>query len=245
MSKQQPRRRIFALDYARAIALVGMAIYHFTYDLTWFGLVPPGTATRGSWAIFARIVAGSFIFIAGISLHLAHRDGLRLRAWSRRFAVLLAAAAAVSAATYLAIPSRFVYFGILHSIAFSGLVGLAFLRVPAPITLLAVLAVALAPRVLGGMPMFDTVWLAWLGLSPWFPPAVDYVPVFPWLAPFLAGMGVAKIADRFGIWERLTTTAPSRMGRVLAWPGEHSLVVYLVHQPVLIGLLYVTIWMLR
>ena len=62
------RGRVDALDLARTLALICMAIYHFTYDLEMFGYIAPHTAVTGGWAIFARMIAGSFLFMVGISL---------------------------------------------------------------------------------------------------------------------------------------------------------------------------------
>ncbi len=146
--------RIAALDIARTVALIGMAIYHFTYDLEMFGHLAPGTAVTGFWAIFARLVAGSFLFLAGISLWLAHGRAIRWRAFARRFAMIAGAALLVTLATRLALPESFVFFGILHSIAAASLIGLAFLRLPAGLTLAAaagILAIARLPH----NPAFD------------------------------------------------------------------------------------------
>lgn len=226
--------RIAALDVARTVALIGMAIYHFTYDLEMFGHIPPGTAVTGFWAMFARLVAGSFLFLAGISLWLAHGNGIRWRGFARRFAMIAGAALLVTIGTRLAMPQTFVFFGILHSIAAASLFGLAFLRLPAAFTLAAAAGVFAISR-LPHNASFD-VPLFWpLGLSTNAPPAIDYVPLFPWLAPFLAGLALAKLGSAAGLRSRLMrNTAPGPF----TWPGRHSLAIYLIHQPVLIGLVW-------
>ncbi|WP_137699926.1 heparan-alpha-glucosaminide N-acetyltransferase [Marimonas lutisalis] len=231
-------RRIIALDLARSAALLLMAVFHFTYDLEMFGLIAGGTIASPPWRLFAECIAGSFIFLSGISLWLAHAQGLRWRAFWRRLAVVGAAAALVSAATLIAMPQVFVYFGILHCIAVSGLVGVLFLRLPAVVTLLAAVAVWMAPEYLQD-PAFNQPWLYWSGLATQVRPAMDFVPVLPWLAPALAGLALARLADGAGLFERLRGGGtPARAWRWLAWPGRHSLMVYLLHQPVLMGLVW-------
>ncbi|SIO04542.1 Uncharacterized membrane protein [Rhodovulum sp. ES.010] len=227
--------RIPAIDHARAAALLGMGVFHFAYDLEMFGHLAPGTVVSGGWRTFSILVAGSFLFLAGVSLHLAHGRRLRWRAFARRLAMVGGAAGLVTLGTFAVFPERFVYFGILHAIAVSCVIGLAFLRLPAFLTLIAAAAVIALPRPLGP----DRPWLDWTGLTATPRPSVDFEPVFPWLAPFLAGLALARLGSAAGLWARLRPVdRPNRLSRTLAWPGRHSLALYLVHQPVLIGLVW-------
>ena len=141
-------RRIVGLDIGRSVALLAMASYHFCYDLEAFGYLPPGTMVSGWGAIFARAIAASFLFLVGIGLYLAHGRGIRWRPFWGRFAQIGAAAALITLATWYVQGQRFIFFGILHSIALSSLIGLAFLRLPALLTLIIAAGVWLAPRYL-------------------------------------------------------------------------------------------------
>ncbi|MDQ2091475.1 heparan-alpha-glucosaminide N-acetyltransferase [Marimonas arenosa] len=230
--------RIVALDLARSAALLAMVVFHFTFDLEMFGLIARGTIGSPPWQLFAQCIAGSFIFLSGVSLWLAHSGGVRPRAFLRRLALVAGAAALVTLATRIAVPEIFVFFGILHCIAVAGVVGLAFLRLPSGVTLAAAAAVWVAPGFLTG-PGFDHPWLIWTGLATQVPPTLDFVPVFPWAGPALAGLAVARLADRGGLIEPLRQAGPPQaVMRWLAWPGRHSLIVYLVHQPVLMSLVW-------
>lgn len=225
--------RIWLIDLTRSLALLGMAAFHFTYDLEMFGQVAPGTASSGFFWYLARGVAGSFIALAGVSLWLAHGRGLRWRAFGRRWLVLALAAAAVSLATRFAMPQAWVFFGILHAIALFSLLGLAFLRLPTGLILLAGAAVLWGGAVLPGLLEWNDPTLRFLGLGSLRSATVDFEPVFPWFGPFLLGLGAAKALDR--LWPRIALLqGPGWMG----WPGRHSLAVYLIHQPMLIGLLW-------
>jgi uncharacterized membrane protein len=231
--------RIAAVDIARTLALAGMVVFHFSRDLEMFGLLPPGATLFGGWALFARLVAGSFLFLAGVSLWLAHGRRLRWGSFLRRLCVIAAAAALVTAATWAAMPQAFIFYGILHSIAVASVAGLAFLRLPAALTL-AVAAAVFALPWLWQSPAFNAPWLVWTGLGTEVPRTLDFEPLFPWLAPFLAGLALARLADRAGLRARLAALPANatRAARALAWPGRHSLAIYLIHQPVLIGLLW-------
>lgn len=228
-------RRIVAVDVARTAALAGMVLFHFTRDLEQFGLIPAGTSMTGVWALLARGVAGSFLFLAGFSLWLAHGQGIRWSAFLRRLGVLAAAAGLVTVATLVAMPDAFIFFGILHSIAAASVIGLVFLRLPVAVTLLAAAAVFILPQVWRSG-FFDAPWLVWTGLSVTVPRTLDFEPVFPWLAPFLAGLALARMLAGAGL---LPQAVAGKGWHWLGWPGRHSLAIYLLHQPVLIGAIWV------
>jgi uncharacterized membrane protein len=236
--------RLALIDVARTVALLGMAVFHFVFDLELFGYLEPGTTVTGGWALFARLVAGSFLFLSGVSLVLAHGTAIRWPGVWRRLGKLVVAAALVSLGTYVAFPQAFVFFGILHSIALCGLIGLALIRVPGVVLLLLAVAVVAVDRSVT-LEALNSRWLAWTGLHAVNPWAVDFVPVFPWLGAVLAGMGAAKLAAAAGLWDRARAVPAGPWLRRLAWPGRNSLVIYLVHQPVLIGLVWAVTMGLR
>ena len=233
-------RRFIWLDILRGAALLAMASYHFTWDLADFGYLAADFPSTGWPRIYARTIASTFLFLAGLSLYRSHRHGIRWRSFALRFGRITAAAALVTIATYLVIPRGFVFFGILHQMALASLIGLLFLRVPAVITA----AIALVIIVIPQFYQFDALnpaWFWWIGLSAQTRVSFDYVPLFPWLGPFLLGMVLARLG---GQWLDLRQNAPgisvtNPVKTLLSFLGRHSLVFYLVHQPVLIAMLYV------
>ena len=102
----QPKGRIDAIDIARGAALVAMAIYHFAWDLEFFGYAPPAMTAVGGWKLFARCIASSFLFLVGVSLFLGHGKGIRWAGFLRRLAMVAGAALAISIVTYIAMPER-------------------------------------------------------------------------------------------------------------------------------------------
>ena len=232
-----PTERLLGLDIARSAALLGMVCFHIVFDLQMFGHLPFGTTLHPVFYWHARLVAGSFLFLAGVSLWLAHGQGIRWPAFWRRWIKLAAAAGLVTIATYAALPEYFVYFGILHSIAASSLIGLLVLRLPA--TALAALGAAImAASYILPSPAFNAPLLRFIGLATEPAMTVDFEPLIPWVGPFLLGLASAKWASARGLLHRFALPETPMLRR-LAWPGQHSLVIYLVHQPILIALIWV------
>ncbi len=232
--------RLVGLDLVRTAALVSMVAYHFTYDLDLFGLIPRYTSVTGFFWWHARATAGSFIFLAGLSLWLAHGGGIRWPAFWRRLARIAAAAALVTVATRIAMPQMTIFYGILHSIAVSSLVALAVLRLPALVTLALAAAAFALPLVLQAEAFNG--WMIWTGLGTAKPITADFLPFFPWIAPMLAGVAAGRLMTRFGLWSWLAAPA-TPLTRALAWPGKHTLAIYLIHQPLLIGAFNLWYWL--
>jgi uncharacterized membrane protein len=218
--------RVLAVDAARGAALVGMIVYHAVWDLGLLGLADPPPAEAPGWRLFARIVAASFLVLVGVSLVLASRNGLDRRRYLRRLAAIGAAAAAVTTVTFFAVPNGVVVFGILHHVVVASVLALPFLRAPLWIVIGTALAVLAAPAVV------DQPGLGLIGLGALSWPSVDHVPLFPWFSAVLAGIALARLGP-------LRVRVPdTRTMRALAAFGRRSLIVYLVHQPVLLGVLW-------
>lgn len=239
MSPDLPQpSRLIALDVARTLALIAMVIFHFTFDLALFGYIAADTMQQPFWYYFARTIAGSFLFMVGISLWLSHRQGIRWPVVWRRFGKIAAAAALVTVASFWLVPGGPIWFGILHAIALTSLIGLLVLRLPWPVTLMlavAIFAAAWGPR----FAALDPLWLVWTGLAESRPAMGDYVPLIPWTAPVLAGVAFAR-AFRVDQWRR---QVPSRRMRAFTLPSRHSLLVYLLHQPIMISLFSAWVWL--
>ena len=214
-----------------------MASYHTLWDLGHLRLTAENYAGTPAGRLAAELIAGTFLVLVGIGFVLMNGGGIRLRPTLLRLARISAAALAVTLGTWVAFPDAFVFFGILHCIAVASVLGLPFLFLPAPITALVAAAVITAPHILRA-PFLDAPALLFLGLGTVTPRTNDYVPLFPWFGLVLVGIVLGRIcvprltASRLGAWRPASTVA---RGAVFA--GRHSLAIYLIHQPVLLGLL--------
>lgn len=238
MNEAEAPRRIALLDVVRGVALVAMAIFHGAWDVSFLRLVRFDPGESFGWTLFARLIAGTFLAVSGISLVLATRNGIRLKAYFRRLALVAAAAVLVSAATWFVMPQGWVFFGILHQIALAGVLALPFLRAPTPAIAAASAFFLMLPHLFRAE-IFATPALWWVGLAPLPPPSFDYVPVFPWFGIVLAGVLAGRLGLQFELDRRLAAWTPRHWpGRLLALGGRHSLLVYLVHQPILFGFFF-------
>ncbi len=227
-------RRIALLDVVRGIAIVAMVVYHAAFDLRMQGLIAVDVENSFGWTLLARLTAGTFLFVVGISLVLAVRRGFNWRPYLKRLLWIAAGAGLVTISTWWFDPSTYVRFGILHQIAFASIVALPLaLFVSSLVIALVALAIFGARWMLVGEALNEWPW--WLtGLAANNPSMVDFVPPFPWLGVVLLGVLAGRVVSRHQ--ETLASwKAESRLAAVLGLAGRWSLVIYLVHQPLLVG----------
>jgi len=228
--RRQQAPRVEGLDALRGVAIVAMVVYHFCFDLRYFGVARWDFEHDIRWLAARTLILSSFLLIAGISAALARRDPAADARWPRHVAVIGGAALLVTAASAMMFPRSFIWFGVLHAIALSLL--LARPLIDRPRAAVAAGVIVIAAGVMLSSQHFDNRMLGWLGFMTGKPMTEDYVPLFPWSGVLFLGIaaGHALVASNF------TMLAPlARMPRALRFLGRHSLAVYLVHQPLLLG----------
>jgi uncharacterized membrane protein len=224
--------RLPGLDALRGLAILAMAAYHFGFDLRWFGLARFDLEHDARWIAARSMILGSFLLVAGASLVLASQRADFAQRFLVRLAQIVAAALLVSVASRLAFPATWIWFGVLHAIAVS--LVLAWPLAGRPRLALALgVAIVLAGLALANR-TFDAPPLNWVGFMTHKPATEDYVPLFPWAGLVLVGVALGHaLRARPGVLDPL-----ARLPRALRFLGRHSLVIYLVHQPLLIALLW-------
>jgi len=227
-----PGARVVAVDALRGLAIVAMVAYHFSFDLALFRLARFDFEHDPFWLAARATIVATFMALVGVSLVLADRQGVAPAKRWRRIGAIAACALVVSAASYAMFPRTWITFGILHAIAVSSIAAWPLVRFPR-----AALALGIAIVVAGlvvAHPAFDAPWLSWIGFTTRPPATEDYVPLFPWLGVALAGITLGDALARRAFKPLdLVARAPA----VLRWLGRHSLAIYMVHQPILIGAL--------
>ena len=228
------KARIWELDALRGLCILGMIGIHFTFDLTaLYGILdweyPPAFSFLMDWGGVA------FFLISGVCATLGSRC-------VRRGLTVLGCGLVVSAVTAgmyllgLADPAVIIYFGVLHCLGLCMILWHFLGKLPTPV--LGVLGVILTGLGLWFRTrLVQTRWLVWLGLLYEGFTTSDYFPVLPYLGFFLLGAVLGR-----KLYKNKTTLLPG-MGsglpaRVLQWIGRWSLPIYMLHQPILTGIIF-------
>jgi uncharacterized membrane protein len=234
--------RLWEVDTIRGVAVILMIGYHLVFDLAFFG-VYAGDIYSTPWQIVARSIGTTFILVMGLSLTLRyHRlapalDRRRLLGqYLWRGATLFGWGMVITAVTYLVLGRGFVVFGILHLMGLSTILAFPFLRSRWASLAGGMVVIGLGVY-LGNVKVLHP-WLLWLGVRQLGRGMVDYYPIFPWFGFALLGVFVGlslypRGVRRFVLPE-LSHTVPIR---ALTYLGSHSLPIYLIHQPILLGFL--------
>jgi uncharacterized membrane protein len=232
-----PYHRLQSVDILRGIAIALMILYHFSYDLAYFGFAQFDFYNDPFWLHARTLILSLFLFVVGVSLVLAAGRRLRLRTYLMRLGYIVAGAALISLSSYLMFGPRWIFFGVLHFIAVASILGLAFVRSPR-LALLAGTGLIVLDGVFSHV-FFDQPALQWLGLMTYKPPTEDYVPLIPWFGVVLLGICAGHRLLRHPVARPLVHgQSGSSPARWLAFAGRHSLVIYLLHQPLLVGSLW-------
>jgi uncharacterized membrane protein len=234
--------RLWEIDLFRGIAILMMVLFHTVFDISYFGIAPFNVST-GFWRYFAYATASLFLFIVGVSLIISHDkamqkiSGLFLTLkFVYRGAFIFALGLLVTLGTWLYMGEGFVIFGILHLIGISVMLSPFFFRFKRLNILIGLAFIAVGWIISG---MTGPAILLPLGVIPAGFASVDYTPLFPWFGFVLIGMGAGEFLYTAGERRFKIPQIPELIVTPLSFLGRHSLLIYLVHQPVIILLLAV------
>lgn len=244
LTERRPRLgRLDRLDALRGLAMVWMTAFHFSFDLNYFGWIRQDFYRDPVWTWQRTVILSLFLLCAGAGQAIASHQGQSWQRFWRRWAQVAGCALLVSAGSYVMYPQSFIYFGVLHGIALMMLIVRLTAGWGAWLWLLGALAIVLkfvATGVIEGdaaLQFLNTRPWNWLGLISVKPVTEDYVPLIPWLGLMWWGAAAAQWSLRHRP-ALLNGPLPGPL-RWLAWLGTWSLLYYLLHQPVMIGLLEV------
>jgi len=217
------------LDSWRGFAIILMIIFHTCYDINYVKWLDLDFYHNDVWLIFRIIIVSLFSYTMGISLFFTHCKKIQIKHIKKRLLILGGSALLISIVTYIVFGDRFIFFGILHFMALASVVGVFFLRF------------GYWNIALGGMVIiigsffqhtaFNTPFLQWLGMMTYKPATEDYTAFFPWFGVVLLGIYTGQYIYKNG--DKLSDKVEKYT--LIQRLGQHSLLIYLVHQPIIFG----------
>ncbi|MBN1861759.1 MAG: DUF1624 domain-containing protein [Candidatus Thermoplasmatota archaeon] len=236
--------RFWEIDALRGIAIIMMIGYHFLFDLVFFDIVRVDLSALPVLLVLYPIDA-LFLTLVGISLTLSfsrvqrtlNRNGL-LKKFFKRGIMIFCYGLLITLVTWVYPHDGFIVFGVLHCIGLSILLAYPFLKTRF-IALIGGVFCIIFGILLQNTFSVDFPWLLWLGVVPSDFYTLDYFPLLPWFGVVLFGVFLGN-----SLYKNNTRVVPINdhsqfIGlRLLCFLGKHSLVIYLLHQLIIIGLLY-------
>ncbi|MBR9682577.1 MAG: DUF1624 domain-containing protein [Candidatus Aenigmarchaeota archaeon] len=230
-------KRFWEIDSLRGIAIVAMVISNFVTDLLFFDLYKPGLLA-GFWNLFAYATATTFILLVGISMTLSYsrtKNGAWMK-YIKRGLMIFSLGVLITLVTYMFMGPGYILFGVLHLIGLSVILSVPFLKlrnlnlwIGSALIFLGILMKTFT---------VDFPWLLWLGFIPKGFASVDYFPILPWFGVVLIGIYLGNMFYPKGKRLFKLNERKDSIIKLLSYLGRNSLLIYLIHQPILIGLLY-------
>lgn len=219
-SALKPTKRSAFLDVYRGSAVLLMIAFHFCWDLRNFGFMEYSIYDP-FWVYFRSLIITLFLTAVGWSTYLALAKDSNPSFWKRDIKLFISAAA-ISLATYLAVPNQWIYFGILHFIFVASLIIRPLARWP------------IASAFVGATIILIYHSTNWLYFPNAFSTITNYIALpqktldivfpFPWI-------GVVLIGPLLGYlnWHRYSIPN-NLLSQTLAFMGRYALPIYLTHQ---------------
>lgn len=237
-------KRFWEIDFLRGIAVGMMLIYHFLVDLEY---MKPGTAITHTlfWNSFQKVTASLFLILAGLSMVLRYQrykpsfyafglTGIKIFGWGCLITII----------TKLVIPEGYVVFGILHLIGLSMILAyplIHFKKASLWIGFITIIVGVFINRL-----TFPFAVFVWLGVTPDYFSSIDYFPLFPWFG--LVAMGIF-LGHALYSGERPAFHLPDyssvKLIHYICLLGKHTLAIYLIHQPIFLGGIYLCLHLAR
>lgn len=239
-------KRYTVLDCLRGVAIISMVVYHTLWDMVnifsvripWF---------RSDAATFWQLsIRWAFILLSGFCWSMSK---IKLK----RALTVLGCSVIITVATAVFMPNNFIKFGVLSLIGTGMLITIPldkFFRKISPVVgliLLIFLFVVTVDAELGRLSISDWLILrlpdelyanyftAYIGFPPSSFSSSDYVPIIPWIFMYWIGYFIYLIFEKKDMLKYLCAVS----FKPLEWLGKHSLVIYMLHQPIVYAVLFI------
>jgi len=229
-------KRLWEIDTFRGIAIIMMIVYHIIFDLNYFGIYkidlffPP-------LRIFLYSIGTIFLIIVGISLHLSYLKNQMKLKYIKRGSMIFFIGILITIVTWFYPHDGFIVFGVLHCIGLSIIISYPFLKLNY-INLIFGISIVFIGIFLTQF-SFNFNYLLFLGFRPNGFYTLDYFPILPWFGVVLIGIFIGKLFyKKDQIKARSSHLSETYIIEKIAFLGRHSLIIYLIHQPILLVIIY-------
>jgi uncharacterized membrane protein len=241
-------QRFVELDILRGLAIILMVFGHILWDLDHFGVVPMNS---GIYSFLQKTVPPLFFLLVGISLIVSKKRAENRmlkdeKAYYKHLVIrglkIFSLGMILTIMSLIFIPDRPVFFGVLHCIGLSVVLSaplLKYRKYALPFAMLFIFA----GTIIAQYPVENpTIFHLTVGFRPTdiWTYTVDYFPLLPWFGISLLGIVIGDFLycgnkRRF----RMPDLSKYRPAKLFQWAGQHSLGIYLFHQPIIAGALSV------
>jgi len=236
-------KRFWEVDLLRGIAVVMMIVFHFLYDLNYFSIYNLNLHSE-YFPIYLYSIGTLFILLVGTSLSLSYsraekeRTGKKLYLrYLNRGLKIFGLGLLITVITWIYLGEGFVVFGVLHCIGASIILAYPLLRFRYLNLSLGVVLI-LTGVILKNL-SFDFYWLVWLGFTPSPFYTIDYFPLLPWFGVVLIGIFLGNsLYPNYKRVFNLKDLCRLKVIRFFCFLGRHSLIIYFIHQPILLTVVY-------
>lgn len=218
------RERIWEIDVLRGILVIIMVVLHILFDLEFVYNIPIGYGT-GFIDKIRIVVATLFIMVSGISTAFSKNS-------FKRGVVVLSAALLISFVTFIVGREYFISFGVFHLIGLCMIVSPFLKKIPTPSLLILSLIIGMTQFVIPYVEVSHNYFFMFGFYNDKFASA-DYYPVFPWAWAFLFGIVLSRLFYR----EKKSIFKFTIKENPIGFLGRNSLLIYLIHQPIILLLL--------
>jgi len=216
-------RRIWEIDFLRAIAIILMVIFHIVYDVNEF-LGIEADYLSGFWYWEGKTSALMFIFLAGIS------SGFSKNTVKRGIKILIFAMV-ITLVTYIFFREQYIRFGILHLLGTSMVLFPLLKKMNNVLLFISAVFIALTSISIKST-LVDTSLLLPFGVMYRGFVTLDYYPISPYLSVFILGI----LAYKMYYYKGQSIFKFHYKNEYLSIISKNSLAIYLIHQPVLVGM---------